>query len=327
MHRSGTSAVTRALGALGASLGDDLMPAGADNPRGFYEDAGIHALNLALLRTLGHDWDTVTPVLPEDLSRPGLEPFRRHAAALLRARIKAAAPRPFAFKDPRLCRLLPFWKQVFSREDWEPFYVIVNRHPAAVAASLAHRNGFAGAKSELLWLEHMFAALRQTTAAERVVVSFEALLAAPGLELRRLAAAARLSGELDAARQVLERGLRHHRENGASLPAATAALYRLLEAAASDQIGLESSLAKSQLRETGAWLANAYHALRTLDAGAPASAYAAVSAVGGSDDACAVLAARLPSPWRRAAWAWRRHRRALRARRQIVAHWREWARP
>ena len=34
MHRSGTSALTRALVAIGAGVGDNLLPAGHDNQRG-----------------------------------------------------------------------------------------------------------------------------------------------------------------------------------------------------------------------------------------------------------------------------------------------------
>lgn len=318
MHRSGTSAVTRALGALGAELGPNLTPAGADNPRGFFEDADIHALNLALLRTLGHDWDTVTPVLPEDLARPGLEPFRRHARALLARRL---GPRPFAFKDPRVCRLLPFWKQVFARMDLEPQYVLVSRHPQAVAGSLARRDGFLAEKSYLLWLGHMFAALRHTTGAARAAVSFEALLDAPADEMTRLAEALGLEASAGAVR-VIEPELCHARREPEveMLPASVAAVHALLEAAAGGRCDLEGAVAKSQLRATGAWMANAYHALRALDAGAPARAYAAVCALEASQDACAALGSRrrVPQAVRAAAHACRLHVRAVRARRQLA---------
>ena len=49
MHRSGTSAVTRVLNLLGAELGDDLMPAGSDNPGGFWEYRGVVELHERLL--------------------------------------------------------------------------------------------------------------------------------------------------------------------------------------------------------------------------------------------------------------------------------------
>ena len=44
MHRSGTSALTRVLNLLGVELGDRLMPAGDDNPLGFWEHADVVAV-------------------------------------------------------------------------------------------------------------------------------------------------------------------------------------------------------------------------------------------------------------------------------------------
>ncbi len=56
MHRSGTSAVTRGLSALGINLGNNLMPpVPGINDKGFYEDRDIHALNIKIFKTLGVD--------------------------------------------------------------------------------------------------------------------------------------------------------------------------------------------------------------------------------------------------------------------------------
>ena len=59
MHRSGTSAVARAVSLLGFSLGDqaDLIPPGPDNPRGFWESKSLVVLNDELLSALGGSWD------------------------------------------------------------------------------------------------------------------------------------------------------------------------------------------------------------------------------------------------------------------------------
>src|SRR5919197_2381254 len=47
MHRSGTSLVAQVLAKAGLYLGrtDDLIPAGPDNPDGYWEHAGFHGLN------------------------------------------------------------------------------------------------------------------------------------------------------------------------------------------------------------------------------------------------------------------------------------------
>ena len=53
MHRSGTSTIARALQTMGVSLGDKLMPAAdGDNPKGFFEDTDIYALNVEMLHAL-----------------------------------------------------------------------------------------------------------------------------------------------------------------------------------------------------------------------------------------------------------------------------------
>jgi hypothetical protein len=41
MHRSGTSALTGMLHHLGVALGEHLMPASADNPRGYWEHSDV----------------------------------------------------------------------------------------------------------------------------------------------------------------------------------------------------------------------------------------------------------------------------------------------
>jgi hypothetical protein len=62
MHRSGTSAVAKALACMGVSLGNDLLPAGKDNPKGFFEDKAINDLNIEMLRVLGLDWFSLSLV-------------------------------------------------------------------------------------------------------------------------------------------------------------------------------------------------------------------------------------------------------------------------
>ena len=57
MHRSGTSALTRLLNLHGAVLGDDLLPAGHDNPSGFWELREAVAIHVRLLAGLGMAWD------------------------------------------------------------------------------------------------------------------------------------------------------------------------------------------------------------------------------------------------------------------------------
>src|SRR4051794_27736950 len=65
MHRSGTSAMAGALALCGFATGSDLMPAAADNPKGFWEHAGVVAIHERLLRALDRPWHDPRP-LPDD---------------------------------------------------------------------------------------------------------------------------------------------------------------------------------------------------------------------------------------------------------------------
>src|ERR1700677_613707 len=59
MHRSGTSALTGMLHHLGVVLGEHLMPATADNPRGYWEHADIVKAHERLMAALGWGWDDI----------------------------------------------------------------------------------------------------------------------------------------------------------------------------------------------------------------------------------------------------------------------------
>ena len=109
MHRSGTSAITRSLKALGIVLGNNLMAeAERNNPKGFWEDVDINNLNIDLLNALGYDWHTITPISKIERTSPTAESFKLRAVTLLREKLKNTTM--FGLKDPRICRLLPFWK-------------------------------------------------------------------------------------------------------------------------------------------------------------------------------------------------------------------------
>lgn len=109
MHRSGTSAITRGLQVLGVDLGGNLLSAEVgNNEKGFFEDAAVTDFNVELLKALGHDWHTLTPILPEELESKVAEDHKVLAIELLRS--KLAGINCFGVKDPRMARLLPFWQ-------------------------------------------------------------------------------------------------------------------------------------------------------------------------------------------------------------------------
>ena len=187
MHRSGTSLITKAVQVLGASLGENLLPPGPDNPTGFWEDADVMQLNDELLDTLDLRWD-IPSVLPlVDFSSEPLKPFRSRIRALLRA--KMANSRLFAIKDPRFCLLLPIWLKVASDIKIKISFIVMARNPLDVAQSLQRRNNFAIHKSLIIWRNHNFLILKQlfNRRNRNLFIDYSTLLKKPNQELNRLA--------------------------------------------------------------------------------------------------------------------------------------------
>ena len=185
MHRSGTSAVTRGLAVLGIELGNNLMPAQVDNETGFWEDLDIYSFNNDLLKFLGSDYQTVEPLYPEFMEKFDLNEFKTRAIVMIRHKIKST--HWFGFKDPRMARLLPFWKSVFEYLDLNVNYVIALRNPMSVVRSLAMRDGFSHEKGYILWQEHLLFSLAKTTGYPRLIVDYDRLIGNPGRELNRIA--------------------------------------------------------------------------------------------------------------------------------------------
>ena len=183
MHRNGTSTVTKALSALGVALGDSLMPADSGNPTGYWEHTEAVAINEAVLQWLQIQWDSpliaskTTTALPEPLLERGIDFIQQQTSSV-----------PFAFKDPRTSRLLPFWQTVMqeSKERIDARYVITLRNPLDSARSLARRNGIPVIKGLALWIEHMLSMAATVDWDNTIVVEYETLLQHPHNTLHKL---------------------------------------------------------------------------------------------------------------------------------------------
>jgi len=174
MHRSGTSALAGTLGKLGASMPVDLMGAGIGNDKGHWEPAGIVAVNDRILESAGshwEDWDCLNPDWYESLVYPLA---LKEARAALRLSFTDAPL--FIMKDPRVCRLVPFWTNVFELESIDPVFLLCLRHPAQVAASLFKRDAMEPGYAGLLWLRHTLEGEAATRGRRRTICDFDQLL-------------------------------------------------------------------------------------------------------------------------------------------------------
>lgn len=185
MHRAGTSVIGSGLNALGVSLGDDLLGADENNPKGYWEDRRGVALNEKALSLLGLDWHSLKSIRPAEWERPEMADLRAEAVDLIKNHFGRYPL--WGFKDPRLCRLLDLWQPAFDQSGTAEAYVISIRNPLSVARSLRSRNGFSAEKSYLLWLQHFLPALNRTHGKPRVVVDYDEFLAHPLQQLERIA--------------------------------------------------------------------------------------------------------------------------------------------
>ncbi|MGA8277477.1 MAG: glycosyltransferase [Rhodanobacteraceae bacterium] len=185
MHRSGTSAVTGVLELMGAWVGDEdnVLPAHpADNPTGYRERVDVLIQHDRMLEELGFAWDRLAGFDPMSIDQ-GTR--RKFAAALSRiVGTIDSGGRPWALKDPRLCVLLPLWRELLEK----PAFVVVVRDPSEIAASMhrSHRGGYPTPYLYALWEKYMRTLLDSLDGERALFVSYSTLLSEPQTQCRRL---------------------------------------------------------------------------------------------------------------------------------------------
>lgn len=124
------------------------MPATRENPRGYWENLGVHEANEAVLGELDANWFD-PPTRARIAAGEHLGGRLRTALDLL---IETAEPAPVVLKDPRIGLLLRLWGPVLEGR-LHP--VLVVRAPTEVAASLATRDGTPPALGLAGWEVHL----------------------------------------------------------------------------------------------------------------------------------------------------------------------------
>ena len=185
MHRSGTSATTGAMHCMGVQLGERLYAGHSDiNAKGYFEHSDIADANDAALLSIGSSWDDILPMEDGWWKRKELLPHAEKMRQYIR-RDFAQSPL-WALKDPRVCRMLPWWLEIFSQENISPHFIFVVRTPDEVYRSLEKRDGFSREKSIMLWLLHYLEAERESRGYPRAFTLFDQFLENPAGELLKI---------------------------------------------------------------------------------------------------------------------------------------------
>lgn len=216
MHRSGTSALSGVLHLMGCDTPATPMKTATENEKGFFESALIHQLHNELLASAGTRWDDWLPINPGWYDSVRATEFHEQATDLLNREFGTS--RLFVFKDPRICRLVPFWEDALAACDVTPRFVLTHRNPVEVANSLSRRNEIDQGLGILIWLRHVLDAEAATRGKTRCFVSYDGLLENWAGTMQRIQdeielPLPRLSvGVASEAEAFLDIDLRHHRK-------------------------------------------------------------------------------------------------------------------
>lgn len=170
MHRSGTSLLAGLLGQLGCDLPANLMQGTDRNPKGYFESRALYLMHKELLDSAASRWDDWQPIWPNWFKSPRAGEFHDKAVELTAQ--EYGASRLLVLKDPRICRLVPFWKDVFADSGITPRFVLTLRNPFEVVASLNSRDQISTDHGLLIWLRHNLQAEADTRGDKRSFVSY-----------------------------------------------------------------------------------------------------------------------------------------------------------
>jgi hypothetical protein len=123
------------------------MPAGPDNPEGFWENLRFVRINDRVLTRLGGSWSHPPALSPGWESSAEVAQVRDEAAALART---FADRNAWAWKDPRSSLTLPLWRAVVPGLQ----AIVCVRHPAEVVSSLQRRTASEPLFGRRAWLTY-----------------------------------------------------------------------------------------------------------------------------------------------------------------------------
>lgn len=152
-----------------------MPPSRNDNDLGFWEGKHFHSLNEEILVATESSWNDWSPLDLEWIDTSFGIKLQKKAEFLLKEEYEESDI--IIIKDPRICRLFPFWVKVLKNKGIEPVVILPIRNPLEVAASLERRNRIDVSHSLLSWLRHVLEAESGSRTLPRVFVQYKDLLA------------------------------------------------------------------------------------------------------------------------------------------------------
>ena len=169
-HRSGTSALMGALRCCGVSIGPQWL-------ENLYEHPAIVTLHDEMLSHLNSVWDQTFLLEENWWTQKKAEPYKKKLTEIILHDFKDVDW--WGIKDPRMCVLIPLWRDIFNELSIRPYFVISVRTPFEIAKSHERRDHFSLEKSLFIWMEHVLSAEYHTRDYPRVFSKYAHLIANP----------------------------------------------------------------------------------------------------------------------------------------------------
>ena len=174
MHRSGTSALGGILAHLGCEMPKSPMPANENNPKGYFESLKVYQLNDEILRVVRSSWRDWREISPAWVASAQGQAYLLRARDVLLSEFEGATLG--VLKDPRICRLVPFWAEAARMAGFQLLPILTHRNPLEVAKSMQTRDGIDASEGMLVWLRHVLDAEAGTRGMRRCTTSYTAVL-------------------------------------------------------------------------------------------------------------------------------------------------------
>ncbi|MAJ61335.1 MAG: hypothetical protein CBC48_16135 [bacterium TMED88] len=127
-----------------------------------------------ILHQLGSSWDDLAPI-PDGWVQSGLgQDYVAKMVAIVQEEFQESPL--FVVKDPRVCRLVPFWLAVLGQLNADPLFVLPVRNPLEMAESLRKAESVDQQKALLIWLNSILTAEYACRGFPRSIVEYAQLL-------------------------------------------------------------------------------------------------------------------------------------------------------